>query len=338
MIAAIASGHQIDLLIIFTVYARGVPAKESEAPAVLFSSRMTCRLADRGSVKKWKGEVSHERGTDANRSVETNRKQDEGLSFARRKDRLGAGSSATLKFGEVDVSEVAKTADSKSREVDRITNAPAVNSTAESVSEASGEKEKDEEGDVQALKQVPATETAPGPSTESASTLSTETPPLLNPAPVKAAPKSWAALLHPTPTSASKSAIGVAATSSTTSASGSGTDGAPKGPGTASSVPGRVSGYASAAASSHRNAELDLGKLLSEGVGGLPLSAGASGLASVPRGLINTGNMCFANSVSNRMYKVPCIVKLICPVSCLPVERSCKYLLTVTLSTSYFKN
>jgi len=335
VIAATVSGHQIDLPFILTVYARGVPAKESEAPAVLFSSRMTCRLADRRSVKKWKGEVSHERGTDANRSLETNRKQDEGLSFARRRDRLSAGSFATLKFGEVDVSEVAKTADSKSREVDRITNAPAVNSTAASVPEASGEKEKDEEGDVQALNQVPATKTAPGPSTESATTLSTETPPVPKPASVKAIPKSWAALLHPTSTSASKSAIGVAATSSTTSASGSGTDGAPKGPGTA---PGRVSGYASAAASSHRNAELDLGKLLSEGVGGLPLSAGASGLASVPRGLINTGNMCFANSVSNRMYKVPCIVTLICPVSCLPVERLCKYLRTVTLSTSYFKN
>jgi hypothetical protein len=295
------SGHQINLLIIFTVYARGVPAKESKAPAVLFSSRMTGRLVDRGSVKQWKGEISHERGIDSNRSAETNRKQDEGLSFARQKDRLRAGSTAFWKFGEIDISEVAKISDSKLREADRIPNVPTIKSTAESVAEGSGEKENVAEGAVQADKQVPATETAPAPSTESASTPSTESAPVSTPAPVKVAPKSWAALLRPSQTAASKSAIGVAASSSTTSVSGSGTDSAPNGPGAASSVPGRAPGYASAAASSHRNAELDLGKLLSEGVGGLPLSAGASGLASVPRGLINTGNMCFANSVSNRV-------------------------------------
>ena len=280
-----------------------MPAKESEAPAVLFSSRMTGRLTDRGSVKKWNGEISHERGIDANRSVETKRKQDEGLSFARRKDRVGAGSTASLKFGEVDVSEVAKPAESKPHEGDRIADAPAVDLTTESVSEARGENEDAKEDPVQADKEVSVTETAPAPSTESAPAPATESAAVPTPAPVKAAPKSWAALLRPSQTAASKSAIGVAASSSTPSASGSGPDGAPNGPGPASSVPGRASGYASAAASSLRNAELDLGKLLSEGVGGLPLSAGASGLASVPRGLINTGNMCFANSVSNCVRK-----------------------------------
>ena len=134
------------------------------------------------------------------------------------------------------------------------------------------------------------------------------------PPPVKTAPKSWAALLRPS-ASASAKLTADAARSIPSGSPNAGepsaevqVDGEPVGKAGVSAEgakPIKPAGYAAAAAAGSaawgaagRSGELDLRKLLSEGVGGLPLSAGAAGLASVPRGLINTGNMCFANSVS----------------------------------------
>lgn len=167
------------------------------------------------------------------------------------------------------------------------------------------------------------------------------------PPPVKAAPKSWAALLRPS-APATTSTLSDAARPALSGPSSSGellsedhneSEGASKsGPPTETGKP-RPTGYAAAAAAgaaawgaAGRSGELDLGKLLSEGVGGLPLSAGAAGLASVPRGLINTGNMCFANSVS------PASGSTEDAADHLPSRRLCKSWLTATLSISSCKS
>lgn len=165
---------------------------------------------------------------------------------------------------------------------------------------------------------TPAAEPAPAPSSETA------TAPASAPAP-KAAPKSWAALLR----TASKpnSSTPAIATPSTGSVPSSNitsprlaasavveqvagtTEGSEK---TIVVVP--TEGSASAPAptpapvpAKPTNAwgsrpiivpdQLDLGKLLAEGLDERT-RASLKKVASVPRGLINTGNMCFANSVS----------------------------------------
>lgn len=151
--------------------------------------------------------------------------------------------------------------------------------------------------------------------------------PAASPAPAK--PRSWAALLK-TPTHSSPSTPGAvpsssASVSSTTEAGPSrprpSTSTSPSTPNLTPTVNGlaqpqsspqaqggqpqqqaKTFNYAAAAMSSVPSPHEDLVKLLSEGVssirGPVGLTAKEKEALMVPRGLINTGNMCFANTVS----------------------------------------
>lgn len=151
------------------------------------------------------------------------------------------------------------------------------------------------------------------------------------PSPAPAKPRSWAALLKtPTPSSPSTPAAvpsSSASVSSTTEAGPSrprpSTSASPSTPNFTANVNGlaqpqlspqpqgaqqqqaKTFNYAAAAMSSVPSPHEELIKLLSEGVSSLRGTGAAVGLSvkekealMVPRGLINTGNMCFANTVS----------------------------------------
>lgn len=155
------------------------------------------------------------------------------------------------------------------------------------------------------------------------------------PAPAPAKPRSWAALLKtPTPSSPSTPAAvpsSSASVSSTTEAGPSrprpSTSASPSTPNFTANVNGlaqpqlspqsqgaqqqqqqqqaKTFNYAAAAMSSVPSPHEELIKLLSEGVSSLRGTGATVGLSvkekealMVPRGLINTGNMCFANTVS----------------------------------------
>jgi len=154
--------------------------------------------------------------------------------------------------------------------------------------------------------------------------------------PVKVAPKSWAALLRPSVSASAKASDAARSTSgSAEPPTGGSASAGQAGPTEGGGKPVKPIGYAAATAagSASRSGEMDLGKLLSEGVGGLPLSAGAAGLASVPRGLINTGNMCFANSVSGTSQS-----RFFASTDRIYSTRSCKCLPIVIPSISCYKN
>lgn len=151
------------------------------------------------------------------------------------------------------------------------------------------------------------------------------------PSPAPAKPRSWAALLKtPTPSSPSTPAAvpsSSASVSSTTEAGPSrprpSTSASPSTPNFTANVNGlaqpqlspqpqgaqqqqaKTFNYAAAAMSSVPSPHEELIKLLSEGVSSLRGTGATVGLSvkekealMVPRGLINTGNMCFANTVS----------------------------------------
>lgn len=151
------------------------------------------------------------------------------------------------------------------------------------------------------------------------------------PSPAPAKPRSWAALLKtPTPSSPSTPAAvpsSSASVSSTTEAGPSrprpSTSASPSTPNFTANVNGlaqpqlspqsqgaqqqqaKTFNYAAAAMSSVPSPHEELIKLLSEGVSSLRGTGATVGLSvkekealTVPRGLINTGNMCFANTVS----------------------------------------
>ncbi|ODN88069.1 hypothetical protein L198_06825 [Cryptococcus wingfieldii CBS 7118] len=116
-------------------------------------------------------------------------------------------------------------------------------------------------------------------------------------------PRSWAALLQPSTPSASTTP------SKTTSPSKapSPNDGpAPAGPQPAQPAAPKFS-YAGAASSSIPSPHEMLIKLLSEGV---PSKGGKREGALVPRGLINTGNMCFANTILQVLVYCPPFTEL----------------------------
>lgn len=159
--------------------------------------------------------------------------------------------------------------------------------------------------------------------------------PVPAPSPAPAKPRSWAALLKtPTPSSPSTPAAvpsSSASVSSTTEAGPSrprpSTSASPSTPNFTANVNGlaqpqlspqsqgaqqqqqqqqaKTFNYAAAAMSSVPSPHEELIKLLSEGVSSLRGTGATVGLSvkekealMVPRGLINTGNMCFANTVS----------------------------------------
>lgn len=148
------------------------------------------------------------------------------------------------------------------------------------------------------------------------------------PAPSPAKPRSWAALLKtPTPSSPSTPGAVPSSSASVTSTTEAGpsrprpsTSASPSTPNLTANVNGlqlspptqgqqqqqaKTFNYAAAAMSSVPSPHEELIKLLSEGVSSLRGTGTTVGLSvkekealMVPRGLINTGNMCFANTVS----------------------------------------
>jgi ubiquitin carboxyl-terminal hydrolase 10 len=169
-----------------------------------------------------------------------------------------------------------------------------------------------------------ATSLEPAPAAEPATAPSSEFAPTPAPAP-KAAPKSWAALLR-TASKPSSSTPAIAAPSSGSVPSSNITSPRLAASAVVEQVAGTTEGSeqtivvvptegsASAPASTPAQVpakpanawgarpmivpdQLDLGKLLAEGLDERT-RASLKKVTSVPRGLINTGNMCFANSVS----------------------------------------
>lgn len=152
-----------------------------------------------------------------------------------------------------------------------------------------------------------ATPTPAAPSAElSAST--TVPAPVRSPAPAPVKPSSWASLLRSS--QPAKSAAGTpnslsVAASSTLPSPSKSIDSLPAesvasrvppsdGRSTPRSPPAKPSSWAAAVGAPPTPAE-DLARLLTDGLTGRPAGAPAP---IVPRGLINTGNMCFANTVS----------------------------------------
>lgn len=194
-------------------------------------------------------------------------------------------------------------------------------SGAETISEKAATEAKPVTADAPTT-EAPSSDTKPPQPTSAAPTVSEQSP-TPAPAPVKAAPKSWAALLRtaapkqtPSPSPAVSSSAGTVPPSNVTSprlaqaaivedVAGSSDsqplqkaivvpEGAPAAP--TPVVPAKpINAWGSRPMIVPD--QLDLGKLLAEGLDERT-RASLKKVTSVPRGLINTGNMCFANSVS----------------------------------------
>lgn len=302
----------------------GRPCPVAEAPGVVFHRRTGVPGRLYPVIKAWE---SVERPEGKGRKVMERRKQSGAVAW-RGKRRVQGG----RVFGEVTPEMVAEIKQQKLQEEvkpeEKVVEERPVTPVPESIVEAApipripspppAEPSLPTPPAASTSEPTPAAEPAPAPSSETA------TAPASAPAP-KAAPKSWAALLR----TASKpnSSTPAIATPSTGSVPSSNitsprlaasavveqvagtTEGSEK---TIVVVP--TEGSASAPAptpapvpAKPTNAwgsrpiivpdQLDLGKLLAEGLDERT-RASLKKVASVPRGLINTGNMCFANSVS----------------------------------------
>jgi hypothetical protein len=304
-----------------TVHGRGRPLDQAEAPAVLFSSRLSPSGDQLQYWTAWSGQVESVHKTEQLESAISRRQQNRVLTFARKGDRSGT-MDASMQFGEIDASMIAEST--------RFLQERAKQAKAAAVSASAKVAEPIVSEPVEPI----STEATPTePTSTPAPASSSPAPPA---PPVKAAPKSWAALLRPSVSASAKASDAARSTSgSAEPPTGESASAAQAVPAEGGGKPVKPIGYAAAAAagSASRSGELDLGKLLSEGVGGLPLSAGAAGLASVPRGLINTGNMCFANSVSGTSQS-----RFVAPTDRTCSTRSCKCLPIVIPSTFCCKN
>lgn len=175
--------------------------------------------------------------------------------------------------------------------------------------------------DLSALKPKPVARQAPVepaiPTVPDSKDIPAEPTPTQPPAP-KAKPSSWAALLKPASASTSTSATPSVAFSSPAEAGPSRLPATPPTElvtpkSTASALPPPSTGapssaaprpafnYAAAASvGAALSPQEELARILSEGVAALGKGKGKEPM-TVPRGLINTGNMCFANTVSSRV-------------------------------------
>jgi hypothetical protein len=282
----------------------------------------------------WSGRVEAFSKGERLESAVLRRQQSRVLAFARKGDRpVSAGTG--LRFGEVDESMIAESTRSL---LERAKEAKAVAASKAATDTARAELVVAEPAQTLPAKNMPVEQTAMATTTPAPPSLASPPPP------VKLAPKSWAALLRPSVSASTKASDAVRPTLSgsveyATEAQSESESAGKAGATGDSGKPAKPVGYAAVAAAgsaawgASRSGELDLGKLLSEGVGGLPLSAGAAGLASIPRGLINTGNMCFANSVSRSSRLIVVVL-----TDSVRAKRLCKYSLTAIPSTSSYNN
>lgn len=126
----------------------------------------------------------------------------------------------------------------------------------------------------------PASEAAVGKQDEPTAAEATEAKVEHAPAPVRAAPKSWASLVAGNPSAA-------AAAAARNSAANTNTNGTHATDGSGSGDAGAVPGFAKSNASSQ-----------AEALHNFRVNNGSKFAFLEPRGLINTGNMCYMNSVS----------------------------------------
>lgn len=304
------------------LWAKNTPESGSAAPGLLYSSQISPIPSAVGT--EWAGPIA--RHLRPGHSSAKRHHQNASLKIFKTQTHPGEDKSE-IQFGQAEevVAQPAESEDKTDPTTDEI-------SAPQMVQEVSKPVEKPEEVEAKAdesvsvedvVKQLPSESETAATNAELAKEESKEVEPetaapevsaVVAPTPpAKVVPRSWAALLRPAGAKAIPSTAPITTDAEPIQSSeedpqpavGSPIKASPH-PGTPTDVKAPVSmGYAAALATANsspawggvgRPAEPDLGKLLSEGLAGLALSNQA-GLTSVPRGLINTGNMCFANSI-----------------------------------------